>query len=661
MLLKSLYDFAHSRKLLDDLAFAPKAIRWVIQLDSDGNLIGAGPIDTSEDGKRGKEFSAPITSRPKVAGGIGEFLADGITAVFGLDPDPEKHKDNERKRRERDANNLAKCEDFWRQIQQAVDETKHDALSALDRFHKAVGRQPSFLRWGVSNEAQANEKPWWWLMTARGDEIKLKPDNFTFKVENLLLLEDDTLRSWWREVYAQEVGGREQEARQGLCLITGRDDVPIAATHVPKIKGVKGAQPTGALLVSFDKPAFTSYGFDQSHNAPASSEAAVGYCVALNYLLQSKNHSLHIGPMTACFWARDSEEATDVFTWAFDKPKPETVRDFLRAPFRGVEGQLAEPDEFYSVTLSGNGGRVVVRHWMQMSVENALKSLQRWFGDLDIVGYGDSPGGMTAKRKAKGSKDAAEANTADNEAVPPLALFRLARTTVREAKDLQADIPAQLYRAALEGNAPPSSLLKPILKRFEIDLIKNGPNNTLRNLSRFALLRLILNRNRKESEPMIEPQVFETNDPAYNCGRLLAIFDHLQMRAHEFQLEGTGVVERYYGSASSAPNCAFGILWRLHQHHLKKVSRQGDRGKAAAEAIKQKIAEIAALFKQPAPNLPPAFPRTFDLQEQGRFALGFYQQKAADDAARRAHAAGAQVKSTQSPHLDQSNSSTSMS
>lgn len=248
MLLKSLYDFAHSRKLLDDLAFAPKAVRWVIQLDSNGNLIGAGPIDTSEDGRRGKEFSAPITSRPKVAGGIGEFLADGITALFGLDPDPEKDKDNERKRRERDANNVAKYEDFWRQIQKAADETKHDALSALVGFHEAVEHQPSFLRWGVSKEAQVNENPAWWLTTARGDEIKLKPDNFTFKVESLLLPEDDTLRSWWREVYAQEVGGRDQEARHGLCLITGRDDVPIAATHVPKIKGVKGAQPTGALL-----------------------------------------------------------------------------------------------------------------------------------------------------------------------------------------------------------------------------------------------------------------------------------------------------------------------------------------------------------------------------------------------------------------------------
>ena len=132
---------------------------------------------------------------------------------------------------------------------------------------------------------------------------------------------------------------------------------------------------------------------------------------------------------------------------------------------------------------------------------------------------------------------------------------------------------------------------------------------------------------------MIEPKVFETPDPAYNCGRLLAIFDDLQMQAHGYKLEGAGVVERYYGSASSAPNSAFGILWRLHQHHLKKISRNGDKGKRAADAVKHRISTIAALFPQLAPNLPPQFPRTFSLQEQGRFALGFYQQLAVRRAA----------------------------
>ena len=83
MLLQALYDYAHSRRLLQDPAFTEKAIRWIIDLDTKGNLIGVGPIDSSSDGKQGKRFACPRTSRPKNAGGVAEFLADDITALFG--------------------------------------------------------------------------------------------------------------------------------------------------------------------------------------------------------------------------------------------------------------------------------------------------------------------------------------------------------------------------------------------------------------------------------------------------------------------------------------------------------------------------------------------------------------------------------------------------
>ncbi len=620
MLLKALYDLAHSRKLLDDLAFTKKTIRWVIQLDPEGNLLGFTPTG---DDKRGKEFSAPQTSRPKVAGGVAEFLADGITAVFGFDADPDKDKDNEKRRRDRDKNNAEKHRDFWQQIRVAFEKTKHPALQALLNFQQKHLANIDFLKW----EAREGQKPAWWLKPAAGNEVKLGAENFTFEVAGKLLIEDEeTLRPYWRKVYQQELSDKTEAVTKGLCLITGETEVPIAPTHNPKIKGVPNAQTTGAAIVSFDKPAFASYGCDQSYNAPASIEASTAYCVALQWLLDQPRHKFRLGGTVVCFWARDSEEATDIFAELFEKPKPETVRRFLTSPWRGAEHSGIKPDEFYSVTLSGNAGRIVVRHWLQCPLESATENLKQWFLDLDIVPFGDPAASAKAKKK-----DEAEGK----EALQPLALYSLAMTTVRESKDLQPELLTQLYRAALEGHAPSVILLKPILDRFAKELASDGPKLALRRLSRFALTRLILNRNRKEGEPMIEAKVFETSDPAYNCGRLLAIFDDLQMRAHEYQLEGAGVVERYYGAASSAPNSAFGILWRLHQHHLKKLSRQGDKGKAAAEAIKRKIAEIAALFPQPKPNFPPEFPRAFSLVEQGRFALGFYQQKAADDAARR--------------------------
>ncbi|MDR4465960.1 MAG: type I-C CRISPR-associated protein Cas8c/Csd1 [Nitrospira sp.] len=654
MLLKVLYEFAHSRKLLDDLAFAPKAIRWIIPLDGKGNLIGTGPQETTGKKSRGEEYPAPQTTRPKNAGGIAEFLADNLTGVFSLDTDPEKDKDNEKKRKEREANNAAKYKDFWQQIKVAHKETKHPGLYAMRRYHVLGNRNktPSpFLRWGVSREPKPYEKPHWRITTASGNEVKLGPDNFTFRVNDDLPLVDETiLRPYWRRIHQGESEDTDTTARHGICLITGRSDVPIAMTHVPKIKGVPKTHQSGAAIVSFDKPAFTSYGFDQSHNAPASTAAVSAYCKALNFLLSQDDHKLRIGQTCVCFWARETKEASSFFARMLNHPDPASVAAFLRTPWAGVDREMVRHDQFYSVTLSAFGkaaGRITVRHWMQTTLESARENLRKWFSDLGIVTFGNTATQDNQKRTTTGDTGKTDGG------MPPLALFRLACTSVRDAKDLQTEMLTQLYRASLENTAPSPTLLKPILNRLNADLCRFGTGiletpisgKAMRAIidsntplpppgqSRMALLRMILNRNMKEGEPMIEPNVYETHDPAYNCGRLLAIFDDLQMQAHSYKLEGAGVVERYYGSASSAPNSAFGILWRLHQHHLRKISRNGDAGKRAAEAIKRRIGDIAALLPQPAPNLPPQFPRTFSLQEQGRFALGFYQQIAVRRAA----------------------------
>ena len=579
--------------------------------------------------------NAAKNSRPKDAGGIAEFIADGLTSLFGLDPEPDKNKDDEKKRLRRDANNAAKRDDFWSQIETAFSETQHPSLQALSHFKEQHVAQPHFLRWGSRQDSDGKDKPAWWLTTANHNEVKLAAETFTFSVDGQLLLEEEqTIRPYWRKVYQQEVSNKTEAVNKGLCLITGDTDVSIAPTH-PKIKGVPNTKAFGASIVSFDKPAFTSFGLDQSYNAPASIEAAMAYTTALNWLITKRSHSFRLGGTIICFWAKKDEASTEDFFALFDQPKPETIKKFLASPWRGEERSEIADDEFYSLTLAGNAGRIVIRHWLQVPLTTAKSNLKKWFQDLEIAPYG-SP--LNARKKT------------DEETSSPLGLYRLAMATVRESKDLQPEILTQLYRAALEAHAPSLQLLKPVLNRLAKQLVKDGPNTTLRNLSRFALIRLIVNRNRNSGEPFMETKVFETSDAAYNCGRLLAIFDDLQMNAHDFKLEGAGVVERYYGSASSAPNSAFGILWRLHQHHLKKVSRNN---KGASEAIKRRIAEIAALFPQPAPLQPPEFPRTFSLVQQGRFALGFYQQKAADDAARKAFKNNQnQTQSTSQPDVE---------
>ena len=606
MLLRHLNDFANSRKLLDNLAFKPKAVRWIITLDEVGNLVGQGPVETEGEKRRGKAFDCPQTTRPKVAGGVAEFMADGITAVFGLDTNPEQPM-SEKRRQDRGENNRRKYDDFWAQIEQARENTLSSTLNILLAFKPEPGRIPFFLRWGISSEAKPEEKPAWWVTKAEGGEVKLGPDNFSFRVEEQLLLEDEIyIRPFWRSQFEKENEDHEADAPHGLCLVTGESDQPIALTHNPKVQGVPNTQAFGAAIVSFDKGAFASYGFEQSLNASTSTRAATAYCIALNAMLGRENHSLRLGQVACCFWTRNETDATSAWGALLNQADPLAVADFLKSPWVGREREALRQEQFHAVTLAGNSGRIVVRHWMQVTLETATENLQRWFRDLDLEPV----------RLPSGK-----------EKMPPLALFRLACATVRDAKDLQPEVTAQLFRAALEGAAPSLTLLHPMLNRLRVDMARDG-STALLNHSRLALVKLILNRNRKDNIVQIaERQTTNTEDAAYQCGRLLAVLAEAQAKAHDYQLEGAGVAERYFGTAMASPASVFPILLKLNRHHLNKISKS-DRYRGHDRFFDEAIQDVLTKVNQ--------FPRTLDLHAQGRFAIGFYQQKAADRVAREA-------------------------
>ena len=624
MLLQHLNDFANNRKLLDNLAFKPKAVRWVITLDEGGNLVGQGPVETEGQKNRGKEFDCPQTTRSKVAGGVAEFMADGITAVFGLDINLEQPM-SEKKRKARDANNLCKYDDFWAQIKQAHEKTLSPMLKALLNFKPDPRCMPLFLRWGISSEARSNEKPAWWITKANGAEVKLGPDNFSFRVKEQLLVEDEEhIQPFWRKQFEKEIGDHEADAPRGLCLVTGESDRPIALTHNPKVQGVPNTQAFGAAIVSFDKNAFASYGFEQSLNASTSTQAATAYCTALNWMLDREEHAIRLGQTSCCFWTRDKTEATSTWGTLLKQADPKEVADFLKSPWAGRERETLQREQFYAVTFAGNSGRIVVRHWMQTTLETATKNLRRWFRDLALEPVRPPSG---------------------KEKMPPLALFRLACTTVRDAKDLQTDVTAQLLRAALEGFSPALTLLHPMLNRLRVDMARDGGTASL-NHSRFALAKLILNRNRRDNiMEVTEQQTTDTGDAAYQCGRLLAVLAEAQAKAHDYQLEGAGVTERYFGTAMASPASVFPILIKLNRHHLNKVGKS-DRYRGHERFLDKAIQDILIKVNQ--------FPRTLDLHAQGRFAIGFYQQKAADRVARESTKQNRNTISNLSPELKSS-------
>lgn len=615
MLLKHLYDLAYSpkRNILADDAFEARAIRFVITLGSDGRLIGIQ--DISPDGKRGREFpSVPRTARIK-KGKVAEFLADGIDSVFGLSPDPSKPKDADMLR--------AKFDDFWTQIEQASKTTGYVALAAVLKFKPQPGDAPEFVR-------QEGNK--WLVKTASGTEVRLAGDTFAFKVDDDLLFEnEEKIKPYWRDAFARSVAEQEHESDLGLCLITGENGVPIARTHTPRISKIPGVGIDGTI-VSFEKsaPAFSSYGKLQSNNAPCSVSATRAYSKALQFLVEQVDHHIVIGKTKLCFWTKDQVQAASLFARLLNQPQQDEVRKFMVSPWSGIPRAVAHRDQFFAVTLAGNNSRIVIRHWLQQPLDQALENFHDWFADLDLR-VPLKPESKVGKKKKPPGK-ATEFH--------PLSVYWLACTTVRESKDLPTDVPAQLYRAALERIAPSISLIKPILDQLHSKLVSDENYQLLYDQSRFALLKLILNRNRKDTTMEIKPELTaDTDDPAYNCGRLLSVFTETQKKAHEYGLKGATVSEKYFGTASTSPAYVFPYLVKLNRHHLQKIGKSakyagGER--FLEETIFSILARLGQTEEMRRNKVPPAFPRTLDLQGQGRFALGFYQQMAADAAARQA-------------------------
>ncbi|MGO9302701.1 MAG: type I-C CRISPR-associated protein Cas8c/Csd1 [Candidatus Korobacteraceae bacterium] len=612
MLLKLLYDFAVSRGLPDALAFKPGTpVRWIVNLDPDGNLVGAGPVETEGgDRNKGKEYDVPKTSRPTGGGQVADFLVDDIGAIFEL-----KAKLQEGPNERATSNLKAKHEDFWRQITEAHAKTGRPEFKTILRFREQLaGNAPSFLRKDLAGP------PKWMVKRAGGDEIRLGNDLFTFAVGNNVLILDEGIRDYWRQVHAQEMQRTEEAADNGVCLVTGRTDVPIARTHTPMVTGLPSpARGTGAGIVGFESDSFRSYGFEKSANASTSIAASKAYLLALQHLSSRDDHWLSLGPAWLCFWAAETEPASALFAQLLRKPDSLTIRNLMTSPWAGVERPPSNLEKFYAITMTAAGPRLVIKDWVQVTVGEAVDNFRAWFNDLQMDSIKFD--GRTESR---------------DEGRAPLSVFRLACTTLRpdangkfDAQKLKPDLLASLYQAALRRTAPPIGILKSVLDRFQAKMAKDG-SKALYDESRFALLKLILNRNRRGNDMEIRPKLIaDTDDPAYNCGRLLSVFNSLQRSAHDGKLEGATIAERYFGSASASPSAAFSILWRLHQHHLKKLRQKGEKGQKAAHRIKETITQICSRFAPQNPGESPELPRVLTLTKQGRFALGFYQQEAA--------------------------------
>lgn len=426
-----------------------------------------------------------------------------------------------------------------------------------------------------------------WIESNGAGEARLRPDvaeedELCFEVEGVDPTELPSVRAFW--------AGKMQSEAIGTCLITGKHGPIVDRMPIP-IKGIPDGQVSGTALVSVNNDAGMSFGLKAALNSPISSYAAEMVCNGLNYLLASDRHSFRLRKLVYVFWTKQPESPSILDM--LQNPQPEDVRELLANPIKGRDSTTVEPKDFFALALSANASRIVVRDHYELTVSEVKERLARWFHRISLV----QPDGSPSK---------------------PFGLYRLAASLYRDPTDMPAHVPTALLASALKGARLPDYLLGLAVKR---NLAMQGPYATFNrqrylSIERLALIKAILEQ---QTEKYALDALNPTHpDPAYHCGRLLAVLEKIQ-RGALGEINST-VVDRYYGAACASPGSILGSLVNDAQSHLAKMRRGSGDGWA-----QRQLEEVQAAIGD-------SYPKTLSLQRQGLFALGFYHQKAHDRA-----------------------------
>ncbi len=409
----------------------------------------------------------------------------------------------------------------------------------------------------------------------------------------------ERMKQWWEDPTSFE----NTEAKIGQCLVTGNVS-KIARLH-SKIKGVKGAQTSGATIAGFNKDAYWSYGFEQSYNAPVSLKAAFAYVNALNALLNGPRRDKHrivVGGTTMVFWTDRPSNAEDVFaaflgggSKALEEAQDETIRRklqaFLEALKKGREvyGEIDQAPHltgYYILGLAApTPARITIRFFHRGTITELLENLRGHFADLHVE--------QQYKKHAK---------CPDPELPPAWAL--LAETHPRGG-DPSPLLPPAFIESILTGSRYPDGLFSAVMRRISADRKVN--------YLRACLIKgyLVRNLERFEKEEVVSLEKSRT-EPAYRLGRLFAALEKTQEEALGSKVNAT-IRDRFYSSASATPAAVFPRLLRTYQHHLAKLN-------PGAKVNREKLVqEILDPIK--------SFPAHLDLADQGLFALGYYHQR----------------------------------
>lgn len=571
----------YGARLDSEPGFKTREVRWLVKLDKQGQLQGVLPLG---DGKRGQMLPRCPDMHSMNAGGRAHFLVESVQTAALLF----KSNEDEKKIASAQGRHLFFA-DLVRQAAKQIESLRALALTLETPERVAAVRDAL---------AEKRAKPTDWV---------------GWQIDDHDPRDDAAVQAWWREwrhadkVTAPTPGNRAQTQSTMRCFLTGELVEPLP-TH-PKISGLSsvGGLGMGDVLVGFDKAAFGSYGLDQSANAAIDAAAAQQYADGLNDLI--RNHSRKLANALVVHWFKDSVPiADDPLAWLDGMESDDQTeaaaqaraRELLDAIRSGVRAELGQ-NHYYAMTLSGASGRVMVRDWMEGDFKELVRNVGAWFSDLEVT----AAHGTGLARNPKFFEIC-------------LALIRNDRnkSITSNLEKLPAPVSATLWKAAIQHLPIPQPVLAMALAQFRSErFTPDDKNREIFNHARMGLIKAYYVRRQPEGDTAVTAYLNPDHpDPGYHCGRLLAIFANLQRAA--LGDVGAGVVQRYYAAASQTPGLILGRLAANARNHLGKLEG------GLAFWFEGKIADVMSQLGDRAP-------RILDLEGQGLFALGYYQQLAA--------------------------------
>lgn len=554
---------------LEPEGYKRTAIPFVIVLKKGGSFAGIDPTQSGE----GRTARARLFVVPKVYEGsrtgniMANLLWDKASYVFGVCEKEVTKRSGKKK------------EDFLAKLQERREKFLNTIFDYFQNQDVDDGVQAvvNFLK---HHQNSIKTNPYW-------EEIKSNDPNIAFRLEG-----EETLicnRDAVKEAISNK--NKSLESEQGLCLVTGRIE-KLTRLENP-IKGLRGSGKGESHLVSFNDSAYWSYGKTFGANASISKYISSAYVTAINFMQRENSRQwIKVGDATTVFWAERKHDIEDWFVNIFGEPaKGEPEQDYesliamFRSPETGARVELDRATKFYVLGLSPNSARIAIRFWYAGTVGDIADNIWQHFDDLKMV------------------KSPKEWRT--------ITMRTLLRSTALQEKDdnIQPNLAGDFMRAILAGTPYPATLLSSAIRRIKAEREVTYP--------RASLIKAILVKNARFYETNPKEEVGMSLDTSntntgYRLGRLFAVLEKIQEEASP-GINAT-IRDRFYGSASSVPVTVFSHLMKLKNHHIAKLESKG-----RAVNLEKIIGEIVDDIKD--------FPGHLSLDDQGRFAVGYYHQR----------------------------------